>query len=201
MNVNLILVLFTAAISLIAFNRPQLLHDSLFEPRRVWHNGEWWRMITSGFLHADIFHLLFNMIALFSFGEYVLYFFHQFDEKNGSLLYVIFYLMAIPASSVIDLLQHKDNPQYRALGASGAVSAVIFAAILFAPKIQVVLFFALPIPGYIFGPLYLLYCSYMAKRGQDNIGHMAHFMGSIYGFLVPVCLEPSLLQRFFQQII
>lgn len=201
MNVNLILVLFTAVVSLIAFNRPQLLLNSLFEPRRVWQHGEWWRLFTSGFLHADIFHLLFNMIALFSFGEYVLYFFHQIAGDYGSLLYALFYILALPASSVFDLIHHKDNPEYRALGASGAVSAVIFAAILFAPKIQVVLFFALPIPGYIFGPLYLLYCTYMAKRGQDNIGHMAHFMGSVYGFFVPLLLDPSLLQRFIQQIL
>ena len=112
----------------------------------------------------------------------------------GNLLYVT----ALAVSTVGDLVKYRDAPGYNALGASGAVSAVLFASILFEPRMGIYIFMVpVPVPGYIFAPLYLLYCWYMARRNQDNIGHTAHFWGAVYGLVFPLLCRPSILSHFY----
>jgi membrane associated rhomboid family serine protease len=183
-----------------AFNNHQLVENLLFYPYRMWRNSEYYRFISCSFIHADPMHLLFNMISLYSFGEYIELSFTYVFETNGRLLFVLMYFGAVITADMWNFFTQKNNPSYRSLGASGGVAAIIFAYILLNPFGKISLFILPGIPAFIFGPLYLLYCIYMDKRGGDNIGHLAHFTGSVFGFFFPVIFQPALLGRFFSHI-
>ncbi|HLP22365.1 MAG TPA: rhomboid family intramembrane serine protease [Chitinophagales bacterium] len=197
MNITILIVAVTCIISFLAFNNLQLVENLVFYPYRIWRNKEYHRFVSCAFIHGDGMHLLFNMFALYSFGAYVENGFEQIYEMNGHVLYVIMYFGAVITADMWNLFKQKDNPNYRSLGASGGVSAVVFAFILMNPFGKLYLFFIpIGIPAFIFGPLYLAYCIYMDKRGGDNIGHMAHFTGSLFGFVFPIIFEPRLFLRF-----
>lgn len=116
---------------------------------------------------------------------------------KGEVLFVILYFGAVATADLYNLFTQKNNPGYKSLGASGGVSAVVFAYILLNPFGKLYLMFIpVGIPAFVFGPLYLLYCAYMAKRGGDNIGHTAHLTGSVFGFIFPAIFEPRLFMRF-----
>jgi len=193
----------TAIISYIAFGNPNLKSKFLFHPFSVKRNGEFFRFISHGFLHADLSHLLFNMFTLFFFGPFVESYLNKvFDQPTGSVIYLVFYIVSIAAASTISYFRHKDNSYYRSLGASGAVSAILFASILIDPLSKIYIFFIpIGIPAYIFGPLYLLYTIYMDKRQIDNVGHDAHFMGAIFGLAAIVLLVPDTFGNFIEQIL
>ena len=149
--------------------------------------GEHLRMITSAFLHADIGHLFFNMFTLYMFAPVVI-------QYLDSTSFLTIYLGSLIFGSLLTLLFHKDDYSYRAIGASGAVTGVLYAAILLEPGMNLYLFFIpIPIPAYIFGIGYLLYSIYGMKAKNDNIGHTAHFGGAIGGFLITILKEPQLL--------
>ena len=200
--ITILIIIVTAVVSILCFSRQDTLRKLLFNAYDVWHHGRWFRMLSYGLVHAGWGHLIFNMLTLFFFGTVVeRYFADIFGIGGGAALYLFFYLSAIGVSTVLDLVKQKDNPQYNALGASGAVSAILFASILFEPKMGIYIYLIpIPIPGYIFAPLYLLYCWWMAKRGQDNIGHTAHFTGALYGLLFPLLLKPHILLDFVKQL-
>lgn len=182
-----------------SLQRPEWTGSMKFNAYLTWHNRQIYRLFTYGIIHADLWHLAFNMLTLYFFGEYVELWFSQIWGPAGKLIFLLMYISALPISSSADLIRHKDHPYYNAVGASGAVSAVLFAAILLNPKMGVAfLLIPIPIPGWIFGILYLIYCFYMAKRGGDNIGHTAHAIGALYGITLPLILEPQLMQRFIQ---
>jgi len=159
-------------------------------------------MLTYGLVHGGWSHLLFNMLTLYFFGTVVeQYFAAAFGSPLGTVLYAVLYVTALFVSTAGDLFKYKDNYGYDAVGASGAVSAVLFASILFEPKMGIYIFFIpVAIPGYIFAPLYLLYCWYMAKRGSDNIGHSAHFWGAVYGLAYPIIFRPDIFTHFISQL-
>ena len=159
-------------------------------------------MLTYAVVHGGWGHLLFNMLTLFFFGRVVEEYFQlAFGGTLGIVLYVVLYVTAIAVSTVWDLVKYKDDWNYSAVGASGAVSAILFASILFEPKMGIYIYLIpIPVPGYIFAPLYLLYCWYMAKRNQDNIGHTAHFWGAVYGLLFPLVCRPDIFQHFLHQL-
>jgi membrane associated rhomboid family serine protease len=176
-------------------NKQREIGKLMFNGYAVWHRKEWYRMLTSGFIHAGYGHLMFNMMTLYFFGPIVEEAFgYYFGVALGGLLYIILYISAIAVSSIADLMKFRDTPAYNALGASGAVSAVLFSAILFQPDMGISIFF-IPfyIPAYIFAPLYLAYCWYMARLNIDNIGHTAHFCGAVYGLMFPIILEHRIL--------
>ena len=201
MNITLAIVVVTGITSLLAFSNHSLFDELIFWPYRMWRNNEWHRLISCGFIHADMGHLFFNMIALYSFGVYVESSFGQIFHGKGLTLYVVMYFIAIAGADVYNLYVRKDDYNYRSLGASGGVSAVVFASILLNPFSKIYMFFIpIGIPAYIFGGLYLFYCAYMAKRGGDNIGHTAHFTGSIFGFIFPIIFAPELLPRFIHML-
>lgn len=151
-------------------------------------SGEQIRMITSGFLHADMMHLAFNMITFYFFAPYVL-------SYLGSIYFLYVYFGSMIAGSMLTLYMHKNDYSYRAIGASGAVTGVIYSSVLLYPEMDLYLFFIpIPIPGYVFGIGYLLYSIYGMKAKRDNIGHTAHFGGAIGGYLITLMKEPSLLQ-------
>lgn len=201
MNITLMLIAVTAITSILAFSQPQLIEHLLFYPYRMWRTKEWHRLVSCSFIHADWGHLLFNMFALYSFGSYVEESFNYLFEGYGRTLYVVMYFGAVALADSYNLFTQKNNPSYRSLGASGGVSAIIFSFILLNPFGKIYIFFIpIGIPAFVFGPLYLLYSVYMAKQGTDNVGHIAHFTGSIVGFVLPILFYPNLLPRFVQLI-
>jgi membrane associated rhomboid family serine protease len=152
-------------------------------------SGEQYRMITSGFLHADIPHLAFNMIALFSFAEVVIF-------ELGSFSFVTIYLASLIFGSLFTMYFHKNNYSYTAVGASGAVTGIIYSAILMVPNLPInIMFIPIDIPGYVFGVLYLLYSIYGMKSKNDNIGHTAHIGGAIGGYVFTLIKQPSILMN------
>jgi membrane associated rhomboid family serine protease len=168
----------------------------MFNAYAIRHRGEWWRFFTNGVLHADWIHLLFNMLTLYSMGRFVEAYMVLKFQPFGHIIFLAFYLTAIAASSVWDYFEHKDNSLYNSLGASGAISAIMFAAILIAPTAKV--FYGLPL--WIFGILYLVYSTWMARSGRDNIGHSAHFWGSIYGLVFMGAISFELVTTFILRI-
>lgn len=148
--------------------------------------GEHLRMITSAFLHADIVHLFFNMWVLFMFGQNVI-------AVLGNVGFIIVYFGSLIFGSLLTMVFHKNDYNYRAIGASGAVTGILYAAILLIPDMSLYLFFIpIPIPGYIFGILYLLYSIYGMKAKNDNIGHTAHFGGAIGGYIITLSQVPQM---------
>lgn len=184
----------TVVVSILCFNNTALFRRLSLSPYRIIHAREWYRIITHGFVHGDWVHLFVNMFTFYSFGEYIEYIFAQLGFGNGAFLLLYFGGMVI--ASIPDVIRYRNASWYDSIGASGAVSAVLFTAIFLNPWDKILLFAAIPIPGIVFGVLYLIYCQYMAKHSQDNINHNAHFYGAIYGFLFPILLEPQLFHVF-----
>ena len=150
--------------------------------------GEQVRMVSSGFLHADMGHLLFNMLTLYFFAPVVLSFL-------GSFSFILVYFGSLIFGSLLTMLFHKDDYGYRAVGASGAVTGVLYSAILLQPDMMLGIFFIIPMPAYLFGILYLLYSIYGMRAKNDNIGHTAHFGGAIGGYLITLLRNPELIQE------
>ena len=201
-SATLVLAILTVGISLYAWSNPALLDSWILDPYRTKRHNDWYRFLTSGFLHADFTHLLFNMIAFYSFGRVVEDIFaYAFGPTNGLLWFLLLYLGGIIISDIPTYLRHRNDPGYRSLGASGGVSAVIFSAILFNPTGGLYIF-PLPfeIPGFIFGFLYLGYSYYMSQRQGDNINHDAHFYGALYGIVLTLLLLPQAAGIFWEQM-
>lgn len=184
----------TVLVSFLCFNNQQLFNKLSLSPYRVVHKREWYRIITHGFVHADSMHLFVNMFTFWSFGQYIENAFQVFGFIPGAFLLLYFGGMIV--SSFSDLIFHRNDSWYSSIGASGAVSAVLFSAIFLNPWDKILLFAVLPIPGIAFGVVYLIYCQYMAKQSRDNINHNAHFYGALFGFLFPIFMEPRLLLVF-----
>ena len=185
MSITFLIIAITSVTSFIAFTKHTLREDLLFWPYKIKREGQFYRFITHGALHADAMHLIFNMVSFYSFGialeNYL--FLAIFGEMSRAVL-AILYVTAIVMAVIPDYFKYKDRSFYRSLGASGAVSAVVFSAITIQPKMPIQFFFIpFPIPGYIFGIGFLILSAALAKKGTGNIGHNAHFWGSIYGIL------------------
>ncbi len=184
LNLNTFLIGITVISSFIGFQNQDYTLKYVFNPYTVKNNREFIRMFSSGFLHADWAHLFVNMFVLWSFGSYVEAVFKLYYGNMGMYFYGAFYLISIILSNIPGQIRNQNKPYYNALGASGAVSAVLFAAIVFDPFSELLLFAIIPITAWIFGILYLAYSVYMTKKGGDNIDHLAHFAGAVVGLLV-----------------
>ncbi|MGX5731077.1 rhomboid family intramembrane serine protease [Pseudoxanthomonas beigongshangi] len=195
--ITLILILVTAAVSLLAFRTPALAGRLILWPPAIDRNKQYDRLVTYGFIHADIWHLLFNMVTLFFFGRIM----EQIITRlTGSVLvYIGFYLSALVVSILPTYLKHQKDPNYRSLGASGAVSAVLFAFILINPWAMIGVFF-IPMPAIVFAVLYVAYSIWMDRRGGDNVNHGAHLAGAAYGVLFMIAMEPDVLSHFLGQL-
>lgn len=190
----------TCGLSVWAFSNPDVLLKCRHWPYAEARRGEYYRWLTAGFIHADYAHLAFNMLTLYSFGPLVEEFF-EMALPGGRLLYLAFYLLGIVAAGAPTFVKHRNNSAFASIGASGAVSAALFAGILFVPGIELNLFFIpIPIKGWFFGILYLIYSQWASRHSHDNIDHDAHFFGAIFGFTFPLIFEPGLLLRFFEQL-
>ncbi len=200
-NIVLIIVIVTAIFTYGAWQREDIFRKFLLSPYEVVHRKRYYQIITHGFLHANWAHLLINMLVFWSFGSVVIQYFDILWGDFKNLMFLFFYLSAIAVSALFSIIKHKDNYYYSAVGASGATSAVVFACIFFAPWNKVYFFGLLPIPGIVFGAIYLIYSYQMAKRGKDNIGHDAHFWGAVYGFVFPLACKPELWEYFYVRLI
>ncbi|HUC81341.1 MAG TPA: rhomboid family intramembrane serine protease [Flavisolibacter sp.] len=184
LTITLILVIITSLISISAFSNHKMMDDLIFYPPAVTRRKQFYRFFSCGLIHADWGHLIFNMLALYLFGKAVEESFVEMFDKTGRYIYLFMYVSALIVSLLPTYFKNKDNYQYRSLGASGAVSAVIFAGLMLAPETEVFIFFIpIPIPGFIFAPLYLIISAFLDKRGRDNINHSAHIWGAIYGLV------------------
>ena len=196
--ITYILIGITAITSFTAFSNIELLNKMIFYPYEIKRKNEWWKFITHGFVHADMQHLIFNMLTLYFFGRQIEVTFQALFGNEW--MYPVFYLSALFFASLPSYLKHKDNASYRSLGASGAISAVLFATIIFDPWQILYLNFFIPIPALLFAVGYVIYSSYMSKKGNDNIGHDAHLYGALYGIVFPIVFKPQLISYLIEEL-
>jgi membrane associated rhomboid family serine protease len=196
------IALLTVGISIYAWQKEGVLYKLVLDPYQVIKRKEYYRFLTSGFVHADWMHLIFNMLSFVSFGFAMEHYYGYYFGDNASILFLLLYITGIIVSDIPTFLKKKNDQRFRSLGASGGVSAIIFASILFNP-IDKITVFIIPVPGFIFGGLYLWYCAYLSKRSIDNINHDAHFYGALYGIAFNIVLFPQLhlASNFIEQVL
>lgn len=183
-----------------AFNSQEVLSKTIMWPYGVKRYNQYYRFITSGFIHADFMHLFFNMFTLFFFGQNVEIIFTK-AGLGGAIAYLALYFLGLIVSDIPTYLKQKDNYHYHCLGASGAVSAVVFAAIIFNPWGKIYLYGAIGISAFIYAVLYIVYCITMSRRGGDNINHDAHLWGSLFGLVFTIILIAALQPGLFDYIL
>ncbi|MGB9745369.1 MAG: rhomboid family intramembrane serine protease [Bacteroidales bacterium] len=201
---TIILIILTTVVSVYVFQNPGLFNKLQLSPFMVVYRRQWYRLFSHGFIHADWIHLIVNMIVLYSFGTVAESVFDELSVQgiisHPKLIFILMYISSVAVSSLFTLIKEKDNISYASVGASGAVSTVVFLTIFFFP-IQKIYFYAIiPMPGILFGILYLIYSQYMSMRSNDNINHDAHFIGALYGLVFPLFIEPDLIFHFADQI-
>ncbi|MCP4520417.1 MAG: rhomboid family intramembrane serine protease [Cytophagales bacterium] len=203
MSVTVGLILVIGLISFWAFQSTSIKGRFIMHPYTVHHHNQYYRFLSSGFIHADFMHLAFNCYAMYLFGQYAeAFFMNAFGETQGMINFFLLFVLGVIVSSVPTFFKHKDNPSYFALGASGGVSSVMFAAIMFYPLLPLqFILIPIPIPGFILGILYLIYSHYADKKQQDNIGHSAHLYGAIFGIVFTCVMYPSVMVSFYEQIV
>ncbi len=193
MILTFLIIAVTVIVSMAAFNNTTLENKLILWPRYMDNPKEYYRLLTSGFIHADWSHLLFNMFSLYFVGQSV--------ESQIGLQFVVLYLTGIIISSLPSFLKNRNNDYYRSLGASGGVSSVLFLVIYFFPWGRLQIWpIPIPIPCILYGVLYLIYEAYMSKRGQGNVNHDAHFWGALYGLLYAVAIDPTHGQSFIFEL-
>lgn len=201
MTTILLIITVTALTSFLAWRSPSLLDSWLMNPYRIYSRGEYHRFLTSGFIHADVGHLLFNMLSLYFFGGIIEQIFSALFGGLGPIYLIGFYLAGILVSDIPSYLKHRFDPGYNSLGASGGVSSVLFAAILFSPLSKIYIYFIpIGIPGFIFGGLYLAYSYYESKQNRGNVNHDAHLYGALFGIVCMIAIYPQVLPQFIEQI-
>ncbi len=200
-----IIIVSTIIFSIAAFRSSEVFSKFQFNAYQIFHRKEWYRLLSHGFLHANWTHLIVNMLVLFIFGpvveQYFKYYLSPGVLKFYRFVFLLFYLLAIVLSSLLSLYKQRNNAWYNSVGASGAVSAIIFSYIFFNPWKMLYVYGLLPVPGIILGAIYLIYSQYMSKRNIDNINHDAHFIGAVFGFIFPIILDYRLLGNFISELL
>ncbi len=200
--ISLLIIIITVLVSVLAFNDRDIFDKLKFNAFDIKHNRQVYRFFTHAFVHVDWMHLLVNMYVLYTFSDVVITFFQYYFGFKAGYYFVLLYIGGIIFSSLFDFLKHKENVSYNAVGASGAVASVVFASIILHPGASIYFFFIpIGIPAALFGLIYLIYSAYMAKKGQDNIGHNAHFWGSIFGIIYTIILNPGFFTRFINELL
>ncbi|MFT4203403.1 MAG: rhomboid family intramembrane serine protease [Chitinophagaceae bacterium] len=204
-SLTLVIIVATCIVSFIGFSNRDVINKLIFYPPAIDQNKEWYRFFSHGLIHADVGHLFFNMFALYSFGNVIEQLFEALFGRMGLLAYLLFYVSALAVSSIPTYLKNRNNSYYMSLGASGAVSSLVFAFMLFAPTQKIgILFLPFGIPAFIFGFLYVALSAYLDKKGTGNINHSAHLFGALYGIVFIVAasffVHYPLLTNFIEQI-
>lgn len=200
MSATIIIIIATVAASFYAWNNEDIYRKWLMNPYYVSQKGQYYRFLTSGLIHADHAHLFVNMLSFYFFGRVLENFLQHLFGFEGSLVLLVFYILGIIVSEIPTYFKHKKDHWYNSLGASGAVSAVIFSFIVIAPTADIQLFFFIDIPAIVFGVLYLIYTYYSSQRSATTINHDAHFYGALFGIAFILFIEPSLIHSFVYQI-
>lgn len=190
------ILIVNVVLSLLVLNgSSEKMRGLMLHPFSLIREKRYWQVLTSGFIHGDLTHLLFNMMTFYFFA-------FPLEQIIGSVSFGVLYFLGLVLSDISTIYKHKDNPGYFSLGASGAVSAVLFSYILFDPLTKLYIFFIpIGIPAYIFGGLYLVYCAYAAKKSGDNINHEAHFYGALTGLIITMIMYPSILSHFISTVL
>lgn len=203
MSLTVWLIVGISVLSIAAFQRPELLQKLLFHPYSVKHRNEYYRFVTSGLVHSGWVHLLFNMFTLYFFGGVVEYIFNHpaVFGSMGNVYYLALFFFGVIIADIPSFVRYKDLPHFRSLGASGGVAAVVFCSIMFNPIQDIWIFGIFPLPGFILGPLFLVYSYYQDKKGTDHINHSAHLYGALFGVLFAFFARPTVFTDFFDQVI
>ncbi len=201
--ITILIVIVTAIVSIICFSREDLFAKFDFAPYYIIQRKEWYRFISHGFVHADWVHLIVNMLVFFSFGVHVESIFKSLEHAgmlfSAPLAYLILYFGGMIVATLSTFFKHREDPNYASVGASGAVSAVLFTSIFFSPLDKILFYGVIPMPGFVFGILYLAYSTYMGRSGRGNVNHDAHLWGAVFGFVFPLFINPHLFQNFINQ--
>ena len=195
------IILITCIVSIITFSNSSVKKELILSPYKVLHEKKVWLLITHAFIHADFLHLFFNMYVLYMFGPYLeLYF--EYNASLGFISYMLFYILSAIFATIPALYKNGNNPNYLSLGASGAVSAVVFAYIVLYPlrELGIILLPGIWIPGFIFGILYLLAENYMSKKKYSNIAHDAHISGALFGVFFILFFDLKNASNFIETI-
>lgn len=195
------IIAITVAASFLAWRDTNLLSKLMMNPFAISHKNEYYRFVTSGFIHNDHMHLLLNMFSFYFFGLAMERTFKEVYGSLGSTYFVGLYVIAIVVSDFPTYFKNRNNPRYNSLGASGAVSAIIFASIIFQP-LQAICIYVEPLclPGFIMGSLYIIYSYYQGRKANDNINHDAHLYGALFGLVFCIVTYPASIPQFFDQI-
>ncbi len=200
MSLTLIIIILTCLISYQSFNDRSMFEKLLHSPYREANGKEYYRFLTSGFVHGSPMHLFINMYVLYMFGQSVEYYFlMEFGEIMGRINFLVLYLLTIVFGDLPTYFKHKDNAYFSSVGASGAISGVMMVFILFNPWAQLLLFFIIPMPAIIAGVLFLVYSSWASNNTNDRIDHAAHFYGAVFGLVLCLVMKPSILGEFIQR--
>ena len=197
MNVTLFLIAVTIVVSWLAFKNRKIADRLVLWPPAVARYGQYDRLITHGFIHGDIMHLLFNLVTLYFFGKPIEAVMRQLTGSAATFLF--FYLSSTVVAILPSYIKHYKNPEYVSLGSSGAISAVLFAFVLLQPW-TLILVFILPVPAIFYAAFYVGYSLWMRNKGEGHINHSAHLSGAAFGVLFMLCMEPRLIGVFFYQI-
>ena len=197
MSTTLILIAITCAVSLTAMNNAKMIDALILWPPAVSRRKEYYRLISYGLIHADFMHLLFNMVTLYFFGRVLE---GVYNSELGDFGFALFYTGGLLVSILPSYRKHRDDNSYFSLGASGAVSAVLFAFILFQPWAMIYVFF-IPVPAIIYAVLYVVYSVWSERQGTGRINHSAHLSGAAYGVAFTLVMEPNVLGFFLSQLV
>ncbi len=197
----LIIVVITSLISIYAFSNAGITERLSLKPTLVYHKHQYYRILSHSLIHADWTHLIVNMYVLFIFGDVCNQYFEYYFGAKHTVLFMALYIASLIFSSLFSIFKHRNNQGYSAIGASGAVMAIVFTSIFFDPWNKLWFFGIIPIPGILFGIIYLIYSLYMGKKNIDNIGHDAHFTGAVFGFLFPLIVDFRLLNMFIEKLL
>jgi membrane associated rhomboid family serine protease len=197
-DITLVIIIITCIITLTGFKNGKVVDDMIFWPPAISEKHQYYRFITCGLIHADYMHLIFNMLTLYFFGT-IMEVYYQGQLGLQKWYYLALYIGALIVSNIPTYIKHYKDYDYRSLGASGAVSAVLFAFILLRPwqRIYVIVF---PVPAIVYGGLFLFYSAYMSRKGGDHVNHDAHFYGALFGILFTIAIRPDVVEVFMNEL-
>jgi len=198
-DITLTIIIVTCVITLAGFKNGKVVDELIFWPPAISKKHQYYRFITCGLIHADYMHLIFNMLTLYFFGTFMEAH-YQGELGLQKWYYLALYIGALIVSNIPTYLKHRNDYNYRSLGASGAVSAVLFAFILLYPWQRIVVL-VFPVPAIVYGVLFLVYSAYMSRKGGDNVNHDAHFYGALFGILFTIAVSPDVAGDFWNKLI
>ncbi len=199
-TLTLVIIMVTTGISLYTMQKPRIQNGLMMNPYQIASHGQYYRLISSGFIHRDHMHLILNMFSFYFFGTQLEYIFKEIFSGLGGIHFIAIYMLGIVVSDIPTVLKHRKNSHYNSLGASGAVSAVVFACILFLPLRDICIYGVLCFPGVVLGLAYLVYSFYSSKKSKDGINHDAHLYGALFGVAYCLVFYPDSLRIFLEQM-